>query len=390
MSKTVGDVKEVFNEDELIHMFKDIIKIPSENPGNFEEGVVKKIQEILDKEGISSYLRYVDNKRPNLYAILEGPEEGKTLLYNGHTDTVPISEVWDYGPFSAHEDEEGYIYGRGTSDMKAGVVSMLYAAICLKRLDYPKKGKLILLFNADEEVINLGMKQFLEEDITADFAIISEPTELDVAIGHRGVSRYYVTTEGTAGHACYVSRPNNAIEKMHKLLTPVFKWGEEIKKQKTNDFLGSALSNITTIKGGIAGNIIPDKCVAEIDRRLLPGELKEEVLIEYQKIFSSNDDGIDYKIENYTFLPASLIDKEHSFVKSVNGVVQKYKEDVQIKSFEATCEAPFFSVDKKIPTIIFGPGSLKQAHVKNERVHKSEVLIAGKAFVEICRILLSD
>lgn len=389
MPIAIKELVDIFDEQEQISIFKELIQIPSQNPGEYEENIALKIHEILNKEGISSNLKYVSEGRPNVYATLDSGIVGKTLLYNGHLDTVPAGNGWDYQPFSAHEDEEGFIYGRGTSDMKAGVASMLYAAICLKRAGFPKKGKLILFFNADEEVVNLGMKQFLKEDITADYALISEPTNLDIAIGHRGVARYYLKTKGQAGHACYVQKPDNAIEKMSKLLPGLFEWGEEIKKQKTNDFLGSALSNVTTIHGGVAGNIIPDECIAEIDRRLLPGETEEEVLQEYTKVLTLHPSNVEYELVNYTFLPASLIDKDHEFVKTIYNIAKKYKENVKVKSFEATCEAPFFAVHKEIPTIIFGPGSLDQAHVRNERVHKSQVVTAGKQFIHICTDLLS-
>src|SRR5699024_6623038 len=123
-----------------------------------------------------------------------------SLLYNGHLDTVPAGSNWNYPPFDAHEDNKGYISGRGASDMKAGVSAMLYAAICMKRLGYPKKGRLILFFNADEEHSNLGMKQFLQEDYKADYAIISEPTGLNINIGHRGSAKYKLYTYGEAKH----------------------------------------------------------------------------------------------------------------------------------------------------------------------------------------------
>lgn len=378
---------EAFDEAEQIQIFKELIQIPSENPGDYEENVAKKIQDILNKEGIKNKIVYVDNNRPNVYAVLEGQMEGKTLIYNGHIDTVPAGEGWKYDSFSGYEDESGYIYGRGTSDMKAGVASMLYAAICLKRSGYPKNGKLILFFNVDEEISNLGMKQFLKEDITADYAIISEPTDLDIAIGHRGSARYYLKTKGTAGHACYVDQPDNAIEKMNSLLPILFEWGRKIKKERKNELLGSALSNVTTIRGGTAGNIIPDECIVEIDRRLIPGEKIDEVFEEYKELLT-NEGKVDFELENYTSLSSSFIDKDHSFVQSVYDITKKYDEQVKIKSFEATCEAPFFSVNKGIPTIIFGPGSLSQAHVVNERVQKSEVIRAGKLFIEICISLL--
>lgn len=391
MTDQHDNLQHVFNENELLTIFKELIKTPSENPGCYEEDVALKIQEILKKEGIDSSLDYVDKKRPNLYATLEGQGEGKTLLYNGHLDTVPAgSEGWVHNPFDAFEDNEGYIFGRGTSDMKSGVASMIYAAICLKRLGCPFKGKLILFLNADEEVENKGMKKFLTQDISADYAIISEPTELNIAIGHRGVSRYYLKTTGKAGHSCYVKNPNNAIENMGKLLPYIFSYGENLRLRKSDQFLGSAISNLTTIHGGVAGNIIPDSCIAEIDRRVLPGETLGSVTEEYENMLNqaAEIEKVEYKLENYTFLAASLIDREHELVKTVKEVSKKYKENSTITSFEATCEAPFFSIDKEIPTIILGPGSLKEAHVKNEKVSKFEVFSAGKMFVDIALKLL--
>lgn len=380
------NMNEVFSEEELIHTFKQLIQIPSENPGSFEENIALKIQRILKEEGITSELKYVDDRRANLYVILEGKMEGKTLLYNGHLDTVPAGDNWRHDPFLAYEDNEGYIYGRGAADMKSGVAAMLYATICLKRMGYPKKGKLILFLNADEEVFNIGMKQFLKEDFEVDYAIISEPTDLDIAIGHKGTARYRIKTRGTAGHAAVVTEPDNAIKKMNSILSKLFQYSDDIRKLKPHDYFGSATSNVTTIEGGITENIIPDSCSIIVDRRVLPGETKKAVLEEYNNLLASDD----YEIEMKTFVPSFLLDKDHILVQKVYDIVSENQESVKIKAFEATCEAPFFAVDKGIPTIIYGPGSLKQAHVTNERVHKSQIITAGRNFVFICLSLLGN
>ncbi|MEI3605192.1 M20 family metallopeptidase [Pseudogracilibacillus sp. SE30717A] len=379
---------EVFSTEELTDVFKQLIQIPSENPGDFEEKIALKIQSILKEEGIDSELKYVDENRTNLYAILEGEMEGKTLLYNGHLDTVPAGGNWEHNPFSAYEDDEGYIYGRGAADMKSGVAAMLYATICLKRLGYPKKGRLILFLNADEEVFNIGMHQFLKENIEVDYAIISEPTDLDIAIGHKGTARYTIHTKGTAGHAAYVLEPDNAIQKMNIILSTLFQYSEGIRKLKPHDFFGSATSNVTTIEGGITENIIPNSCSIIVDRRVLPGETNKGVLAEYNELLTETD--VEYEINTKTFVPSFLLDKEHSLVKSVYDVIEKNQENVKIKAFEATCEAPFLAVEKDIPTIIYGPGSLNQAHVTNERVHKSQLETAGRNFVFICLSLLEN
>lgn len=246
-------LEEVFKEQEQVDILKKLIQIPSENPGDLEEGMALEIQRILKMEGITSELKYVDDKRPNLYAVIEGETAGKTLIYNGHLDTVPTGDNWEHHPFGGYEDKDNLIYGRGAADMKSGVAAMLYAAICLKRMGKPKQGKLILFFNADEEVSNKGMEQFLKEDIKIDYAIISEPTDLNVCIGHKGVGRYKVKTRGVAGHAAFVKNPDNAIEKMNKLLPGLFEYGHRIKEQKHHELLGRASSNVTVIEGGITG-----------------------------------------------------------------------------------------------------------------------------------------
>lgn len=381
-------INKVFFSEELIDVFKELINIPSENPGDLEERIAMKIKDILKKEGIPSELKYVDTKRPNLYAVLEGEQTGKTLLYNGHLDTVPVGGGWNRNPFDAYEDEAGYIYGRGAADMKSGVAAMLYAVICLKRMGYPKKGKLILFLNVDEEVSNLGMRQFLQEEHHIDYAIISEPSDLNINIGHKGTARYKITTKGTAGHAAFVQNPDNAIEKMNELLIELFHYSCQVKLKEQHELLGTATSNITMIEGGIAGNIIPNECSVIIDRRILPGETEESIKKEYEDLLLKRDTSIKYELETLTYVPPSIIDSNHELVKIVYEVGKRCKSDIQIKDFEATCEAPFFSVMKGIPTIIYGPGKLDQAHVANEYVQRLQVIQAGRSFIKICLKLL--
>lgn len=381
-------ISKVYCDKELINIFKMLLRINSENPGKYEEDLSIKIHNILENEGIKSELVYVAEGRPNLYCFLKGKTDGKTVILNGHLDTVPAGNEWKYDPYGAYEDSEGFIYGRGASDMKAGLASMLYALICLKRMGYPKRGNILLFFNVDEEAINLGIKEFLKRNIQADYAIVGEPTELNVSVGHRGVARFLLRTRGTSAHSGVVNNPDNAIEKMNALLPDLFRWGIDIKKEKQNKLLGNAFSNITMIRGGTAANIIPDMCEVEIDRRLLPGETEEQVFLEYDNLLKNKN--IPYELENYTFLPASLIDDKHPFVKKVHQIVLKYNKNSEVNVFGACCEAAFFSIHNQIPTIIYGPGSLKEAHVINEKIHKSQVALAAKSYIEICIKLLQN
>lgn len=375
-----------FKKEELLDILCSLIKKKSENPLHTEEEAARYVQEILQGNGIPAELSWAAAGRPNVLARIKGNMPGPTLLYNGHLDVVPVGNDWSVDPYACVV-KEGKLFGRGAADMKSGVSAMIYAAIMLKRIGN-FAGELILLFNVDEERVNIGMHRFLKDDISADYAVIAEPTDLDICIAHKGVGRYRVRTAGVPGHAAYVTNPESAITKMSKLLPLLEKLGSKIKS-KADPLLGPGSLTVTKINGGTAINIVPEQCEIEIDRRVLPGETRDFVLAEIKETFDDSEENEDYEIENYLFIAASFINKEHPLVQ----ILAKASKDVRgfdakIKIFEATCEAPFLSVDKGIPTLIFGPGSLRQAHVKDEFVEIEQVVTASQIFIELALRLL--
>ena len=176
-----------------------MIRRRSDFPHATEAACCHFVAEVLHREGIPYRLVEVAPGRPNIYATLDGSEEGPTIILNGHLDVVPATEDnWSHPPFEPVV-RDGLLFGRGASDMKGGLASCLYTAIALKRAGASFKGRLILFFNVDEERTNLGMRQFLSESVDADFAIVAEPTENELHIGHRGVARFFVADAGPAG-----------------------------------------------------------------------------------------------------------------------------------------------------------------------------------------------
>lgn len=375
--------KGLFKEEELVKILKGLIQEKSENPTGNEESAALYVQRVLRDNDIESELSWAAPNRPNVYARLKGQNPGSTMMYNGHLDVVPAGDKWSKAPFEGIV-EEGKLFGRGAADMKSGVASMIYAAIVLKRMGAPFHGELFLFFNVDEERTNLGMKKFLEDNLSADYAIISEPTNLNICIGHRGCARFRLRTKGTLGHTSFVRDPDNAIYKMTKLIHAIEELGLSVRK-RVDPFLGNASLTVSQIQGGIAPNIVPDDCQIEIDRRALPGETYDTVYNELKDYLDqvSRNHAFEYELECYLFLPASFIPREHSFVKQLSHVSSKVrKKETNITPFEATCEAPFFSVDKGIPTIVFGPGGLKEAHITDEFVELSELTDASLVFID--------
>ena len=382
--KCSKNINDLFNEEELIEILKGLIQRKSQNPLETEEEVAKYVQHLLIENNIKAELSYASPGRPNVIAKIKGAGDGPTILYNGHLDVVPAGCDWNIDPFDGIIKDDR-MYGRGTADMKSGVAAMIYAAIILNRMGNRFLGQLILFFNVDEERENLGMLKFLEEEHKADFAIISEPTSLDICIGHKGVARYRVKTYGTNGHVSFVEKPDNALYKMTKLINELEKLSFVVK-EKEHPLIGKASLAVTQIKGGTAPNIVPNYCEIEIDRRLLPGEKQEEVLSQIEECLNiiAKSNNFEYELENYLFIPASYIDESHSFIKQVSqSILAVKKHEPEIKAFEACCEAPFLSVEKGIPTIICGPGNLQQAHVTDEYVELNQVKDASKIFIDL-------
>lgn len=373
---------------ELVTLLCNLIQHPSENPPGNENAVAHYIADVLNNEGIETELQDVVPGRPNVIARLTGQRPGKRVILNGHTDVVPCGEGWSVEPFAA-VIEEGRIIGRGAADMKSGVAAMMFTAILIHRHRYAFNGELTLLFNVDEERVNLGMEHFLAQGVEADYAIIGEPTSLEICVAHKGVSRTRLTTFGTAGHAAKVREPDSAIDKMARLLPPLLHECRRVKAQH-HSLLGNASMLVTTINGGSAPNIVPASCSIEIDRRVLPGEKRNDINSSLSHALA--EVGLqpeqDYSLENYLFIPASAIDESHPLVEQACEAVNNVTGNAKKTIFEATCEAPFFTVGQNIPTIIMGPGDLAQAHVKDEFVRIDELHQAAEIYLSLTLDLL--
>lgn len=373
---------------ELTTLLCSLIQHPSENPPGNEKAVALFIADILRSEGIDVEVQEAVAERPNVIARLRGQQPGKRLILNGHSDVVPCGAGWSVDPFAAVIDGDRII-GRGAADMKSGVAAMMYAAILIQRRHYAFNGEIVLLFNVDEERVNLGMEHYVAQGVEADFAIIGEPTSLEICVAHKGVSRTRLTTYGTAGHAAKTRNPDNAIDKMALLLPGLLAECQRVK-QKYHDLLGNASMLITTINGGSAPNIVPQSCVIEIDRRVLPGEKRNEINDFLQISLASSDlkQRQDYDLDNYLYIPASSIEETHPLVETAFQAVEALTGSAKKTIFDATCEAPFFSVGCQIPTIILGPGDLAQAHVKDEYVKIEELHQAAQIYTALALSLL--
>jgi acetylornithine deacetylase len=256
--------------DGTIQLLKELIAIDSVNPslvpgGAGEHDIADRIAVELRSFGADTAIREAAPRRPNVIGILDRGA-GKTLILCGHSDTVGVEGMT--APFDPIE-RDGKIFGRGAQDMKGGVAAILGAARTLA--DSLKSGKLIVAIVADEEYASIGAEALVKE-VRADAAIVCEPTDLVVGIGHKGFEWADVTTVGVAAHG---SRPDDgvdAIAMMGRVLAGV----EEIERSfiagAAHPLLGRPSIHASLIEGGRELSTYPDRCKLSIERRLVAGE----------------------------------------------------------------------------------------------------------------------
>lgn len=388
---------------EIIRLASDLIKIPSENP----PGDVNKITEFLVKylqdTGVDVSVMESVKGKPNL-VCQTGSESSRSLLLNGHTDVVPAGfrEHWKFDPFGG-EIKDGYIHGRGASDMKAGVAGIVFAFALLHRERKELKGLLKLQLVPDEETGGQYGTKWLTEGGHADStaAIVAEPTGVEaIDIGQKGILWLKIETKGTPAHgslAPYVG--DNAILKaasLAKELQSITRMRARppkdirqviasskrvveqlIGKRGIGRILQAPTVNIGMISGGTKVNMVPDKCITDVDIRLPIGVRANEVLKRARTIAAKHDGVVDVISEsppNYTSPGEEIVTILENNVREVA------RTKARIFVQWATSDARFLRAGG-IPTAHYGPAYLEGIHGLNEKVRVDDVVAATKVYV---------
>ena len=268
---------------EVETLLGDLVAIDSTNPdlapgAAGEADLARFIAGWLEQAGLEVHLDEVRPGRPNVVGVARGSGGGRTLLFDGHIDTVSAGGM--ALPHRPHV-EAGRLYGRGAYDMKGGVTACLLAAAAAKRLAL--RGDVIVAGVMDEEYAGLGTLDVARR-YTADAAIVAEPTELQLIVAHKGFVWLEVETRGVAAHG---SRPDlgvDAIAKMGPLLSAVEQLGQELAARPAHPRLGHGSLHASLIQGGQELSTYPDRCRLSLERRTLPGESPAGVEAELQAV----------------------------------------------------------------------------------------------------------
>jgi succinyl-diaminopimelate desuccinylase len=380
-------------EDEVVEFLRRLVRIPTVNPpGDVREAIVV-CEQTLSEAGFVTRTVGADLPRPNLIAELG--TTGPALCFNAHLDVVPPGELsaWTHGPFDA-DLVDARVYGRGAGDDKASVTAQVMAGVALARSGIDLEGLLIVNEVADEEMGGPAGAAFVigGGHIHPDWVIVGEQTLNKVCIGEKGLSGMRVIVHGRAAHAALQWEGANAIEAMGVIISALKRdYWPRLMQRKHPNFQPSGAS-ITKIEGGVRENVVADRCTIYLDRRTIPGEdpvtVRDEVLQIAQEAITGMD-GISVEAElDREYCPASASQPDAPHVNAVLAANRYLGLSEELTGFNMATDGRYFS-RAGFPTIIYGPGDPKLAHVPDEWVGVDEVVAATRAYALAAVALLA-
>ncbi len=347
------------SETIVLQILQPLLRIKSENPPGEEAEAAHFIGDVLAPLGFDVRYYEAAPKRTNVVATLRGSGGGRSLILNGHLDTGLIGTGWSRDPLGA-EIADGRIYGRGAGDMKTGVAAVVAAARAVVESGMPRRGDLTIVATADESSgSRFGMAYLVTAvDLRADMAIVCEPSGPAVGIAQRGVVWGEVSVRGKSGQASRPWTGVNAISIAAKIIAAVEAWHASGPVYMRHPLLPPPTFTVAVIEGGIKPNVIPGTCAFRFDRRLLPGELADEVLEQIRAVgertastFGASIDVRELMRANPSEIPenAEVVEFCRRAFHTVTGW------PAGIRGAGGFTDARFFIETLGIPTALFGP-----------------------------------
>lgn len=312
--------------------------------------------------------------RPNVLARIGGGHGGRSLILNGHLDTVGVAGM-THDPFGA-EERDGRLYGRGSCDMKAGVAAMCAAA--LRASQTGLGGEVIIAAVVDEEWESIGTRALLQAGVTAHAAIVTEPTRLAICPAHRGFSWADVRVEGRAAHGSRYDIGVDAVTHAALLLAELDRYQHEVLPSITHPLLGRASFHAGPIHSDGTLSSYPAWCTVGLERRTLPGEDGAHFVHEIEQAIAR----VAARTPNFrATVRAGLVQQpndvavDHGVVTGLRAAATSVGHRAPIEGLSCWTDAALFTA-AGIPAICFGPGDIGLAHAAEEYVPINEITIA--------------
>ncbi|HSG46346.1 MAG TPA: M20/M25/M40 family metallo-hydrolase [Longimicrobiales bacterium] len=373
-----------------VAMTRVLVSIPSVNPALEEGGqgeleVARQAAAWLEAWGFDTQITEVLPGRANVTGTLGNG--GRTLLLNGHLDTVGVAGM-TVPPFGGWL-RDGRILGRGASDMKAGVAIVLTTAREWART--PGRGRLVVALTCDEEHASEGMQKLVEGGVRADAAVVTEPTSLAVMPAHKGFAWVEIAFRGRAAHG---SRPEigvDAIRHSAALLQELDALEVTLARRSPHPLLGHGSFHAGTIRGGSAWSVYPDACVLTLERRTLPGEPGDGFLGEVEQALKRvmrRIPSLEAALRLDLVRPATEVPVEHPLVQGLLSAAEAEGVAPRVEGMTAWVDAAYLN-EAGIPAVCFGPGSIAQAHSTDEWVDEEEIRTGARILSRFTRDFLN-
>lgn len=372
----------------VLQTLSELVRINSINssyeggPGEAEAATY--VRRFFEQRGIEVWEQEVFPGRNNVIARIPGRDSTRRIVFEAHMDTVSIKGM-TIDPFDPVV-RDGKMHGRGSVDDKAGLAAMMHAVADIHASGELPPCEVWMAAVVDEEYSFRGVVK-LCEGLQAAAAVVAEPTEFRCVIASKGVLRWRIKTKGKAAHS---SKPHLGVNAITAMARVVLALNEDHARMQpaAHPLLGPGTCNVGVIHGGVQVNFVPDEAVIEIDRRLLPGEEVPQVLERYQAL-------LDALMKQHPDVVAEMetpMLQDWAFQTDAAAPLVQLARTLlgEMGRNDEVCGVPFGSDASKfsrmgIPTILFGPGSIDQAHAAVEYVECAEVEKALAFYTEIAR-----
>jgi acetylornithine deacetylase len=370
--------------DPVVRLLRELVAINSINPtlvpgAPGERDVANAVAEAMRGASLDVVVEEVAPGRPNVVGVLEGASAGRTLMFCGHTDTVGVTGMSD--PFTPVE-RDGRLYGRGAQDMKGGVAAMIDAARVLARRRL-RTGRIVVAAVVDEEHSSIGADA-LVKTWRADGAIVTEPTDLAIAVGHKGFAWVEVEVLGRAAHGSRPADGQDAILRLGRVLTKLEALDRTLQSRPPHPLVGTGSLHASFVEGGHELSSYPDRAVLQLERRTLPGEPESIAVEEVRSILDvlAKEDATFRAGAKAMFgRPAYELAPDHELPRRLASALSSVGGAVTTTGASFWTDAAVLG-HAGIPSILFGPGGAG-LHSTEEFVKTADVVLVRDALVEL-------
>lgn len=357
-----------------------LVRSPSVNPrhggGDGEGALAAIVAGWLEGAGLRVTVEDVLPGRPNVIGVVPGVDPDRSLLLETHMDTVETAGM-TVQPFEARV-QDGRLFGRGGCDAKGCLAAFMLALARTAGGGQQTRPpvNVVLAAVVDEEYLHRGVDHLVQGHRRFEAAVVGEPTLLRPVIAHKGALRFAVRTIGRAAHSSQPWNGNNAIERMIGVLSHVTGSMQPELAAHSHPLVGPATLTVTLIEGGSGINVVPARCTISIDRRTLPGEDHAAVWSEYRRRLEGLSPGHIEVLEPDSLAAALESDPDSAVCKALRVALEASGLDPGPVGVNYGSDAAVLA-GAGIPSVVFGPGSIDDAHQPDESVELAQVARAA-------------